>query len=102
MSRWKCRLGIKFKKARGGVIDDAVSAEQWKSTKLPNLLQKFCTDDIFSADETGLFYRATPDGSLTYEHETLSGCKKAMDRVTVLYEELINGSSSVVSIFVTQ
>jgi hypothetical protein len=25
---------------------DAVTAEQWKSTKLPTLLQKFCADHI--------------------------------------------------------
>jgi hypothetical protein len=39
LSRWKCRFGIKFKKAHGEKDRaDAVSAEQWKSTKLPNLL----------------------------------------------------------------
>jgi membrane protein involved in colicin uptake len=44
---------------------DAVSAEQWKSTKLPDLLQKCSAGDIYNADETGLFYRAKPDGSLS-------------------------------------
>jgi hypothetical protein len=57
LSQWKCRFGIKFKKAHGEKgIAGAVSAEQWKYAKLPNLLQKFCTDDIYNADETGLFY----------------------------------------------
>jgi hypothetical protein len=42
---------------------DAVNAEQWKSTKMPNLLQRFCADDICKADETDLFYRAISDGS---------------------------------------
>jgi hypothetical protein len=85
LSCWKCRFGIKFKKAHGekGIVD-AVSAEQWKSTKLPNLLQKFCADDIYIADETGLLYHATPDGSLSYKHATLAGSKKTMDPVTVL------------------
>jgi hypothetical protein len=59
--------------------------------KLPNLLQKFCTDDIYSANETGLFYRATADGFLIYKHGTLSGSKKAMDRVTdVLFKHVRN------------
>jgi hypothetical protein len=67
LSQWKYRFGIKFKKAHGEKGSaDAVNAEQWKSTKLPKLLQKFC------ADETGLFYRATPHGSLSYKHATLS------------------------------
>jgi hypothetical protein len=55
----------------------------WKSKKVPKLLQKVCAD-IYSGDETGLFYRATPDGSLCYEHVKLLGSKKAMDRITVL------------------
>jgi hypothetical protein len=49
---------------------DAVSAEQWKSIKLPNLLQKFWKDDICSASETDLFYCAMPDSSLNYKHVT--------------------------------
>ena len=52
---------------------DKVGAEEWKSTKIPILLQNFCADDINNADETGLCYRATPDGSLCYKHDTLSG-----------------------------
>jgi hypothetical protein len=48
------------------------------------LLQKFCADDIYIADEARLFYRATPDGSLSYKHATLSGPEKPMDHLTVL------------------
>jgi hypothetical protein len=46
LSQWKCRFGIKFKKAHGKDSADAVSGEQWKSIKLPNLLQKFCADNF--------------------------------------------------------
>jgi len=38
-----------------------LSAEQWKSRK----------DGIWNIYETGPFYRATPDGSLSYKHATL-------------------------------
>lgn len=55
---------------------DTVSAEQWKSIKLPNLLQKFCAKDIYNVNKTGLFYSATPEDSLIYNHTTLSGSKK--------------------------
>ena len=37
---------------------------------------------VYNADKTGLYYRATPDGSLCYCHEKLSGSKKAMERIT--------------------
>jgi hypothetical protein len=85
LSRWKSRFGINFKKAHGEQdIANTVSTEQWNSTKVPNLLQKFCADGIYNAGETGLFYLSTPDGSQSYKDATLSGSKKAMDRVTGL------------------
>jgi hypothetical protein len=71
---------------------DAVSAEQWYSMKLPNLLQKFCADDNCNVDETDLFYRATSDGSLSYKHTILSGSKKAMDRVILLCSSNMSGT----------
>ena len=48
------------------------------------ILRKYTPNDIYIADETGLYYRATPDGSLCDAYEKLSGSKKAMDCVTVL------------------
>jgi hypothetical protein len=84
LSQCKCRFGIEFKKAHSEDSADAVYAEQWKSTKLPNLLQKFCADDIYSAYETGLLHHAMLDGSISYIHATLSGSNKAMDCVPVL------------------
>ncbi|XP_035212025.1 tigger transposable element-derived protein 6-like [Stegodyphus dumicola] len=85
LSRWKTRHNIKFKKAHGEKGSaDKESSEQWKTTKIPTFLENFCADDIYNADETGLYYRATPDGSLCYKHIALTGYKKAMDRITVL------------------
>jgi hypothetical protein len=85
LSQWKCRHDDKFKKAYSKKDSaDVVGAEEWKSKKVPELLQKFCADDIYSADETGLFYRATLDGSLCKKHVQLLGYKKEMDRKTVL------------------
>jgi hypothetical protein len=57
---------------------------QEKPWKVPELLQKFCADNIYSADDTGLFYLAMPDGSLCYKHVKLLGSKKAMDHIIVL------------------
>ncbi|KAI6651320.1 Tigger transposable element-derived protein 6-like [Oopsacas minuta] len=54
------------------------------SIVFPQLLREYKPDDIYNADETGLYYRATPDGSLCYPYQQLSGSKKAMDRVTIL------------------
>ena len=59
-------------------------AEEWASTVLPGLLEEYRPNEVYNADETGLYYRATPDGSFCYCHEKLSGPKKAMERITVL------------------
>jgi hypothetical protein len=65
LSQWKCKFGIKFKKASS----DAVNAEEWKSTKLPFSLQKFCSDDIYSAEERGLLCHAMLDVLLSYNQQ---------------------------------
>jgi hypothetical protein len=52
LSRSKCRFRIKFKKVHGEKGSAAVSTEHYKSTKLLNLLQKCCADDIYNPDET--------------------------------------------------
>ena len=85
LARWKNRMGIKFKQAhREKCPADEAAAENWLMNKLPKLLEEFPETDIFNADETGLFYRATPDSSLCFVKEQLSGSKKALDRITVL------------------
>ncbi|CAK9828167.1 Tigger transposable element-derived protein 4 [Anthophora retusa] len=94
LSRWKCRNNIKLKKEHGEENSvDIVNAVEWQSYRLPVLLQAFRADDIYNVDETGLFYRATPDGSLCYDHVTLSDSKKAMDRVTILCCVNISGTN---------
>jgi len=57
---------------------DTNGANEWSLTKLPEILKKISPQDIYNADETGLFYRATLDGSLCYKRETLEGLKKAI------------------------
>ncbi|KAL4132268.1 hypothetical protein QTP88_009457 [Uroleucon formosanum] len=85
ISRWKDRHNIKFKRFHGEKSStDTNGANEWSLAKLPEILKKISPQDIYNADETGLFYRATPDGSLCYKRETLEGSNKAMDRITVL------------------
>ena len=96
LSRWKVRHQIKFKHAHGEKSSaDVEAAEEWISTVLPQLLQEYEPEDIYNADETGLYYRATPDGSLCYAYEQLSGSKKAMDRVTILCCANMTGNNKV-------
>ena len=76
----------------GKASADFGGAEVWKSIKIPELLRQYNPYDIYNADETGLYYRATPDNSLCYTYEQLSGSKKAMEGVTVLLCVNMSGS----------
>ena len=85
LSRWKAWYQIRYKRAHGEKGSaDIKSAEEWTSTILPGLLEEYRPNEVYNADETGLYYRATPDGSLCYCHEKLSGSKKAMEKIPVL------------------
>ena len=85
LSRWKARHQIKAKRAHGEKSSaDFEGAELWVSTVLPQLLLEYIPENIYNADEIGLYYRATPDSSLCYKYEQLSGSKRAKERITIL------------------
>ena len=93
LSRRKARHQIRYKQAHGEKGSaDIKSAEEWTSTILPGLLEEYRPNEVYNADETGLYYRATPDGSLCYCHEKLSGSKKAMERITLLCCSYLTGT----------
>ena len=58
--------------------------EPWIHSILPDLLKKYKPEDIYNADETGLFYKLQPDRTLAFKGEKCSGGKKSKDRLTVL------------------
>ena len=67
LSRWKKRNGICYKVAHGEKKDaDITEATSWVNNGLPQILQPFAPTDVYNADETGIYYRATPDGTLTF------------------------------------
>ena len=74
LGRWKKRLGICYKKAHGEKGSaNTEAAEQWIRNRMPEILLEYEEENIFNADETGLFYRATPDGTLCFKNESLTG-----------------------------
>ena len=40
--------------------------EPWLHSTLPDLLKKYKPEDIYNADETGLFYKLHPDCTLAF------------------------------------
>ena len=52
-SWFKIRKGIGFCTIKGE--DKALKPDAWKNPLLPKLLEEYSPDDIYNADETGLF-----------------------------------------------
>lgn len=85
LSRWKDRNAIVFKRLHGEKKDaDEQGADHWIQNVLPEIISAYEENDIYNADETGLYYRAIPDGTLAHKYDKLSGSKKSKDRVTIL------------------
>lgn len=90
--RFKNRHGIIYKKACGESRDaDTLASENFKSN-FPEITDGWDPENIYNADETGIFFRATPDGSLVFKKDKLFGSKKALDRMTVLLCSNMDGS----------
>ena len=56
------------------------------------LLQDFAPEDIYNADETGLFFKLQPDRSLVYKGEDCRGGKRAKERITILPTSNMTGT----------
>ena len=69
-------------------------------TCVPQLLCQYQPEDVYNADKTGVYYQATPDGSLCYSFEQLSSLKKAMDRVTDLFCTNMTGNDKLKLLFI--
>ena len=64
---------------------------------LSDILENFEPQNIYNADETGIYYRALPDGTLTFATDKVSVSKKAKDHITALVAVNMDGSASVLS-----
>jgi hypothetical protein len=56
--------------------------------------------DVYSADETGLFFKVLPERTLAYKGETCHGGKHSKDRLTVLLCVNSEGSDKQVPIVI--
>ena len=85
LSRWKNRHNITYKTVSGenAAVDQEI-CDDWKKTILEPLLDRYNPNDIFNADETGLFWRLLPDKTHAVRGETCSGGKKSKERITLL------------------
>ncbi|UYV83543.1 TTC21B [Cordylochernes scorpioides] len=66
LEKFKAKRNIAFKRlhVEAGSVD-ANSVATWKGGIIPSLLAKYSPQDIFNADETGLFYKLLPNQTMT-------------------------------------
>ena len=84
LDKWQKRHNVRMAVLSGeaGDVDEAV-VEDW-GKRLESLCDGYRLEEIFNADETGLFFRALPSRSLTVKGDDCRGGKKSKDRISVL------------------
>ncbi|CAF3938391.1 unnamed protein product [Rotaria magnacalcarata] len=92
LEKFHNRHAISFRTINGecASVDDS-TVEEW-TQRLSTILDGFNENDVFNADETGFFYRATPDRSLVLSNEECKGGKKSKERLTVLLCSNLTGT----------
>lgn len=81
---WKKRNNIVLKNTAGesGSVDYE-SAAAWMQSLDP-ILNEYEPKNIFNADETGLFFKCTPEKTYMFKGDSCFGGKKSKERVTIL------------------
>ncbi|XP_043469542.1 tigger transposable element-derived protein 4-like [Leptopilina heterotoma] len=81
---FKRRHDIVFKTLSGESKSvDVRVCNQW-TKDLPNLLTEYDPEDIYNADETGLFFKCLPNKTFAFQGEKCHGGKQSKERITIL------------------
>ena len=85
LSRWKGRHNISYRSVCGenASVDQEVCTD-WKERILQPILARYNPDDVFNADETGLYWRLLPDKTHAVAGESCTGSKLSKERITAL------------------
>ena len=85
LHKFRIRHNIAFKCISGESASVSEETVLEFSNKLPSLIRGYSPENIYNADETGLFFRALPDKTLALKREKCSGGKLSKERLTVLH-----------------
>ncbi|KAG7264811.1 hypothetical protein CRUP_005580 [Coryphaenoides rupestris] len=84
--RFKRRENIVFKKLHSEAAEaDTASREEWLEDEWGQMRQDYAEEDIWNADESGIYFRALPDGTLTFKSDNKRGGKRSKERITALF-----------------
>lgn len=86
IGRFCRRHGLKFSKTHGeSGSSDEKAGDDWLKEDWASIIAAFPPEDIFNADECGLFWRRMPERTLTEKHDTVKGFKLSKERITILF-----------------
>ena len=86
LDRFKERHDITFKAVCGEAtsVDTALADMTEWTRRLSTILKTYSPNDIYNADETGLFFKLTPDKTLEFKSVQCQGGKRSKERITVM------------------
>ena len=84
LERWKTKHSVKFYKVCGesGDVDNDLVSDY--KEKIKEIVQGVKPEDVYNCDETGLFFRAVSDKSLSLKGDRCKGGKLSKERLTVM------------------
>lgn len=85
LNKWRRRHNISFKCISGESADVIQEDVDQFLEKLPGMLLGYKPEDIYNADESGLYFKALPDKTLTLKGEKCVGGKMSKERLTILF-----------------
>lgn len=109
LQKFRSRHGIQYRTicSESAAVDPA-TVNEWKE-RLSSVIDKFDPNDIYNADETGLFFKALPNRSLVTAKDTCKGGKRSKELFTVLLstnmtdtdklQPLVIGKFSILNLF---
>lgn len=68
------------------------TSDNWINTVLPSLVKDYDLNDVFNADETGLFFKCLPSRTLAFKNEKCVGGEKSKERITVMLGSNFTGT----------
>lgn len=92
LKEFKSKNGIVKKNIFGeSAVVSEVDCEHYRTNVRPSLLKEYDSKDISKADEFSLFFKCTPDRTLTFKGNTYHGGKESKERVTFVVEANMSG-----------
>nr|XP_037270601.1 tigger transposable element-derived protein 4-like [Rhipicephalus microplus] len=80
LTRFKQRQDMVFKSVNGEkAAINAETCDTWRENQLCKYLGVYRPEDIFSPNETALFYRMLPEKTLTFKDDDCAGGKRSKE-----------------------